>query len=49
MHTHGKSLADRGDGEELIETNVGGVHLTTTVLPIVPLLRDMGLGLLIML
>ena len=24
----GQSLADRGDGEELIDTNVGGVHAT---------------------
>ena len=31
MHTHGESLANRGDGEELIDTKVGGVHLTTKI------------------
>ena len=26
-----QSLADRGDGEELIDTKIGGVHLRATV------------------
>ena len=47
-----QSWADRGDGGELIETKVGGACAfdgkPTTVLPSVPLLCDMGLGLLIM-
>ena len=46
-----QSLADRGDGEELIETKVGGVHSTDSRLrpSSVPLLCDMDLSLLIML
>ena len=43
-----QSFADRGDGEELIETKVEGVHSTTTALQNVPLLCDMDLSLLIM-
>ena len=26
MHTHGTKFTDRGDEEELIDTNIGGVH-----------------------
>ena len=42
-----QSLADRGDGEKLIETKVGGVHLTDSQ-PSVPLVCVMGLRVLIM-
>ena len=30
MHSHGTKFADRGYGEELIESKVGGVHSTDT-------------------
>ena len=46
-----QNLADRGDGEELIETKVWGCAFDgqlTTALSSVPLLCDMELSLLIM-
>ena len=43
-----QSLADRGDGEELIDTKFGGVHLTDKDLRRIPLVYDMGISLLIM-
>ena len=43
-----QTLADRHDGEEMIDTKLGGVHLTDKELPSMPLVGDMGIGLLIM-
>ena len=47
-----QSLADGGDGEEVVDTKLGGVHfdrLPETALPIMPLVYDMDTSLLIML
>ena len=35
-------LADRGDGEELIDTKLGGAHSTDSRFPSVPPAYDMG-------
>ena len=51
MHTHGTNFTDRGDGEELLDTKVGGVHSTDKEQrpsKCMPLLCDFGLSLLIM-
>ena len=46
-----QGLTDRGDGEELIDTELGCVHSTDSQLQpsqiIMPPVRDMGTGLLI--
>ena len=45
----GQSLTDIGDGEELIDTKVGGVHLTDSRIrpsQICHIVYDMGFGLL---
>ena len=47
-----QSLADRGDGGELIDTKISGVHLTGSQLQpsqVCLYVYDMGIGLLIIL